>query len=137
MLDLFGESETSGKKAEKVVDSSSGEESGSDSGNENEEDQVSSDDNKSEGEEFGNTEEVNAFRNKMQIKVKGNDIPKPCATFYTMDMPKDLKQIIIKNIEVSDWKEPTPIQMQGIPTLLAGRDVLAAAPTGSGKTAAL
>jgi ATP-dependent RNA helicase DDX52/ROK1 len=136
MLDLFGESETSGKEAEKVVDSSSGEESSSDSGNENEEDQESSADN-SEGEEFGNTEEVNAFRNKMQIKVKGNDIPKPCATFYTMDMPKDLKQIIINNIEVSDWKEPTPIQMQGIPTLLAGRDVLAAAPTGSGKTAAL
>ncbi|CAM9201317.1 unnamed protein product [Chrysoparadoxa australica] len=36
----------------------------------------------------------------------------------------------------SAWKEPTPIQMQAIPCMLAGRDVLAAAPTGSGKTAA-
>ena len=82
-------------------------------------------------------EEVNAFRNRMQIKVKGDNIPKPAATFYTMDIEKDLKCIIIKNIEMSDWKEPTPIQMQGIPSMLAGRDVLAAAPTGSGKTAAL
>lgn len=82
-------------------------------------------------------EEVNAFRNRMQIKVKGDNIPKPAATFYSMDIDKELKSIIIKNIENSDWKEPTPIQMQGIPSMLAGRDVLAAAPTGSGKTAAL
>lgn len=82
-------------------------------------------------------EEVNAFRNRMQIKVNGDNIPKPAATFYSMDINKELKSIIIKNIENSDWKEPTPIQMQGIPSMLAGRDVLAAAPTGSGKTAAL
>jgi len=36
----------------------------------------------------------------------------------------------------TEWKEPTAIQMQSIPALLEGRDVLAAAPTGSGKTAA-
>lgn len=82
-------------------------------------------------------DEINAFRNRMQIKVKGDKVPKPSATFYTMDIEKDLKPIIIGNIEKSDWKEPTPIQMQAIPTLLSGRDVLACAPTGSGKTAAL
>jgi superfamily II DNA/RNA helicase len=82
-------------------------------------------------------DEVNAFRNRMQIKVKGDRPPKPIPTFYDMDMEKDLKNVIVGNIEQSDWKEPTPIQMQGIPSMLAGRDVLAAAPTGSGKTAAL
>jgi ATP-dependent RNA helicase DDX41 len=82
-------------------------------------------------------DEVNAFRNRMQIKVKGDRPPKPIPTFYDMDMEKDLKNVIVGNIEKSDWKEPTPIQMQGIPSMLAGRDVLAAAPTGSGKTAAL
>ena len=31
---------------------------------------------------------------------------------------------------------PTPVQLQAIPLLLAGRDVIAQAPTGTGKTAA-
>lgn len=82
-------------------------------------------------------DEINAFRNKMQIKVKGDNIPKPCPTFYNMDIFSEVKSAIIKNIEISDWKDPTPIQMQAIPSMLLGRDVLAAAPTGSGKTAAL
>src|SRR4051812_2569907 len=34
------------------------------------------------------------------------------------------------------YEEPTPIQREAIPLLLAGRDVLAEAPTGTGKTAA-
>lgn len=85
---------------------------------------------------FHNQEEVNAFRNRLQIKVKGENVVHPCATFHSMPIHKEVKSIIIKNIELTDWKEPTPIQMQAIPSLLAGRDVLAAAPTGSGKTAA-
>lgn len=84
---------------------------------------------------FHNQEEVNAFRNRLQIKVKGENVVHPCATFSSMPIHKEVKAIIIKNIELTDWKEPTPIQMQAIPALLAGRDVLAAAPTGSGKTA--
>ena len=34
------------------------------------------------------------------------------------------------------YEEPTPIQREAIPLLLAGRDLLAQAPTGTGKTAA-
>ena len=34
------------------------------------------------------------------------------------------------------YEEPTPVQLQAIPPLLEGRDVLAEAPTGTGKTAA-
>lgn len=43
---------------------------------------------------------------------------------------------MLHNIEAGDWKEPTPIQMQAIPTLMERRDVLASAPTGSGKSGA-
>lgn len=43
---------------------------------------------------------------------------------------------ILANVEASRFKEPTPIQMQALPTLLAGRDMMGIAPTGSGKTAA-
>ena len=39
-------------------------------------------------------------------------------------------------IEALGYEEPTPIQAQTIPLLLEGRDVLAQAPTGTGKTAA-
>lgn len=34
------------------------------------------------------------------------------------------------------YEEPTPIQAEAIPPLLAGRDLLAEAPTGTGKSAA-
>ncbi len=47
--------------------------------------------------------------------------------------------LIPKLVEVVDelgYSEPTPIQVQAIPDLLAGRDVLGLAATGTGKTAA-
>ena len=91
----------------------------------------------SKGKSFTSEEEMNAFRNRLQIKVKGNNVPAPVATFTDMKIvPHDLKTVLLNNIEQSAWKEPTPIQMQAIPALLAGRDILASAPTGSGKTAA-
>ena len=39
-------------------------------------------------------------------------------------------------VEASGWDEPTPVQAAAIPPALAGRDVIACAMTGSGKTAA-
>jgi hypothetical protein len=47
-----------------------------------------------------------------------------------MAITSEIKSVILRNIEASDWKEPTPIQMQAIPILLANRDILASAPTG-------
>ena len=86
---------------------------------------------------FKNTDQVNEFRNAMRIKVKSSDsVVNPVTSFAAMNMHSSVKQCICTNVEKSEWKEPTPIQMQAIPTLLGGRDVLAAAPTGSGKTAA-
>ncbi len=86
---------------------------------------------------FQKTEQMNAFRNAMKIKVKGSEpIVSPAGTFAAMNIDASVKEAICANVEKSEWKEPTPIQMQAIPALLSGRDVLAAAPTGSGKTAA-
>ena len=48
----------------------------------------------------------------------------------------NLKEQIIKQIEVVGYKEPTPIQEKTIPFVLEGKDVLGLAKTGTGKTAA-
>ena len=43
---------------------------------------------------------------------------------------------VLKAIAAMGYSTPTPVQIKAIPELLAGRDVLAAAQTGTGKTAA-
>ena len=43
---------------------------------------------------------------------------------------------ILRAVEESGYTQPTPIQQEAIPLVLAGRDVQAAAQTGTGKTAA-
>ena len=43
---------------------------------------------------------------------------------------------ILKAINETDYQKPTPIQEKAIPAVLSGRDLLAAAQTGTGKTAA-
>ncbi len=48
----------------------------------------------------------------------------------------ELAQPIQRAIEEEGYTEPTPIQAQAIPVVLSGKDLLAAAQTGTGKTAA-
>ncbi len=43
---------------------------------------------------------------------------------------------VIKNLEVLNFKEPTPIQSEAIPVALQGLDILGTAQTGTGKTGA-
>ncbi|NCG09371.1 MAG: DEAD/DEAH box helicase [Verrucomicrobia bacterium] len=43
---------------------------------------------------------------------------------------------ILSAIEASGYTQPTPIQAQAIPEILAGRDIIGSAQTGTGKTAA-
>ncbi|WP_315707798.1 ATP-dependent RNA helicase RhlE [Brenneria uluponensis] len=42
---------------------------------------------------------------------------------------------ILRAVEEQGYREPTPIQRQAIPIVLAGRDLMASAQTGTGKTA--
>ncbi|MFP6586271.1 MAG: DEAD/DEAH box helicase, partial [Pirellulaceae bacterium] len=48
----------------------------------------------------------------------------------------NLHKSILKSLAKKGYKEPTPIQEQTIPLVLAGRDVVGCAQTGTGKTAA-
>ncbi|MGW8392184.1 DEAD/DEAH box helicase [Pseudoduganella sp. HUAS MS19] len=48
----------------------------------------------------------------------------------------DLIDGLLRTLESIGYNTPTPIQKQAIPAVLAGRDLLAAAQTGTGKTAA-
>ena len=56
----------------------------------------------------------------------------PAAGFASLD----LDPRVVAALTALGYEEPTPIQLAAIPPLLAGRDVLAQAATGTGKTAA-
>jgi len=47
-----------------------------------------------------------------------------------------LSQPVLQALALKNYAQPTPIQIQSIPTLLKGRDLLGIAQTGTGKTAA-
>lgn len=83
-------------------------------------------------------EAIRALRGRMGIKVRGEGVAFPCASFDELSLPRryEIRNAILRNVEKRKYKEPTPIQMQAIPIMLEGRDVLASAPTGSGKTLA-
>ena len=46
-----------------------------------------------------------------------------------------LSDALVRAVSELGYTEPTPIQQQAIPLVLAGRDLLANAQTGTGKTA--
>lgn len=45
-----------------------------------------------------------------------------------------LREKLIENVAKAKYTKPTPVQKYAIPAILAGRDVMACAQTGSGKT---
>ncbi|KAI8137188.1 P-loop containing nucleoside triphosphate hydrolase protein [Fennellomyces sp. T-0311] len=89
-----------------------------------------------EGEPIETLEQANEFRKSKRIRVYGTDIPNPFRTFQDLTTHHGLKPQLYKNIKQSKYASPTPIQMQSIPIFLHGRDLMACAPTGSGKTMA-
>ncbi|XP_051786364.1 probable ATP-dependent RNA helicase DDX52 isoform X2 [Erpetoichthys calabaricus] len=81
-------------------------------------------------------EEINSLRREHKIHIHGSDLPDPIATFELLQKEYQISPKIMKNIHEAGFHTPTPIQMQAIPVMLHNREVLACAPTGSGKTAA-
>src|ERR1019366_8544897 len=47
-----------------------------------------------------------------------------------------LSPAILEGVRAAGYVTPTPIQLRGIPLVLAGRDMIGSAQTGTGKTAA-
>jgi len=69
---------------------------------------------------------------KIEVRTTGENAPGPIKTFEDAN----LRKLIMENVLKSGYKKPTPIQRHGISTILAKRDLMACAQTGSGKTAA-
>eukprot|EP00899_Mesostigma_viride_P000443 jgi/Mesvir1/1039/Mv17563-RA.1 len=67
-------------------------------------------------------------------EVVGVNVPPPINMFS--DLAASLPGSVNANIERLKYKKPTPVQRHALPIALAGRDVMACAQTGSGKTAA-
>ncbi|XP_076165292.1 ATP-dependent RNA helicase abstrakt isoform X1 [Ptiloglossa arizonensis] len=70
------------------------------------------------------------IRRKLRILVEGDDVPPPLKSFKEMKFHRG----ILSGLEQKGIVKPTPIQVQGIPTVLSGRDMIGIAFTGSGKT---
>ncbi|KAG5470453.1 hypothetical protein LSCM1_01697 [Leishmania martiniquensis] len=71
------------------------------------------------------------------LQVTGTDLPAPIEHFSDLARPPlSVPHNIVDNLFARQHKVPTPIQMQAISSLIHHRDVLACAPTGSGKTIA-
>lgn len=66
------------------------------------------------------------------VEATGENVPPPVNVFAETDLHEDLK----RNIERCKYLKPTPVQRYAIPIAVAGRDLMACAQTGSGKTAA-
>ena len=66
------------------------------------------------------------------VETSGDNVPPPVNTFAEIDLGEALNQ----NIRRCKYVKPTPVQRHAIPISLAGRDLMACAQTGSGKTAA-
>ncbi|GMI84183.1 RNA Helicase 37 [Hibiscus trionum] len=66
------------------------------------------------------------------VDTSGDNVPPPVNTFAEIDLGEALNL----NIRRCKYVKPTPVQRYAIPISLAGRDLMACAQTGSGKTAA-
>ncbi|KAF4542575.1 RNA helicase ATP-dependent DEAD-box conserved site [Lasiodiplodia theobromae] len=64
------------------------------------------------------------------VEASGQGVPEPVSTFENPPLDDHL----ISNISLASYKVPTPVQKYSIPIVMGGRDLMACAQTGSGKT---
>uniref|UniRef100_A0A336MFD9 RNA helicase n=1 Tax=Culicoides sonorensis TaxID=179676 RepID=A0A336MFD9_CULSO len=87
-----------------------------------------------EQELFGTTNTGINFSKYEDIPVEatGTNVPSHITSFEDVK----LTEIIRNNINLARYDKPTPVQKYAIPIIINGRDLMACAQTGSGKTAA-
>lgn len=66
----------------------------------------------------------------IEVKVSGDSVPKHIETFKT----SGLREVLLEKLTKCNYTTPTPIQKYSIPVIINGRDMMASAQTGSGKT---
>ncbi|TYJ55617.1 ATP-dependent RNA helicase ded1 [Cryptococcus floricola] len=64
------------------------------------------------------------------VEISGEGAPEPVTEFTS----PPIDPVLIENIMSSRYTTPTPVQKYSIPTIAQGRDLMACAQTGSGKT---
>ncbi|KAJ5327817.1 hypothetical protein N7541_008924 [Penicillium brevicompactum] len=64
------------------------------------------------------------------VEASGNDVPEPVTQFTNPPLDDHL----IANIKLASYVIPTPVQKYSVPIVMNGRDLMACAQTGSGKT---
>jgi len=67
---------------------------------------------------------------KIEVTVSGTEVPKNITSFHD----SGLNQILLNNLTKCHYTTPTPIQKYAIPIIMNGKDMIASAQTGSGKT---
>ncbi|XP_054645292.1 probable ATP-dependent RNA helicase DDX59 isoform X2 [Dunckerocampus dactyliophorus] len=77
-------------------------------------------------------EQVQRIKKELGIETQGRDVRRPIVEFEHCGFPLTLNS----NLKKASYEAPTPVQMQMLPVGLSGRDVIASADTGSGKTIA-
>uniref|UniRef100_A0A3Q0RPP8 RNA helicase n=1 Tax=Amphilophus citrinellus TaxID=61819 RepID=A0A3Q0RPP8_AMPCI len=77
-------------------------------------------------------EQVQRIKQELGIETQGKDVTRPIVEFEHCQFPTTLSG----NLKKAGYDTPTPVQMQMVPVGLTGRDVIASADTGSGKTVA-
>ena len=90
-----------------------------------------------ETEEFRRMKEIKVCKPSLTFiiiltptQVQGRNVPRPVTSFDEVGFP----EYLMSSIRAQGFAAPTPIQCQAWPMALSGRDVVAIAQTGSGKT---
>jgi hypothetical protein len=77
--------------------------------------------------------DAGAWREAHGVKVEGDDLPLPLTSFTELRARFALRKYLVRNVKALEYTAPTLVQSEAIPLLLARRDLIACAPTGSGK----